>query len=258
MNSEPEKRKTTSARQFWEDRGFYLVLILCVVAIGIAGYVFFFADAGANQTVAYTTAGDLSDVLEPWTTGDLPALTTTAGLEPAATKAADVPAIATTAASARTTSHAAATAKPRSTTAKSLRPSFYVSPVPGEILAVFSGDELVYDRTMSDWRTHNGVDFACKNGDKVFAIADGTVQDIYTDEYYGTSVLLNHGGGLQTVYTGLAVSPAVTIGETVTAGDVIGTVDSSVLFENALPAHLHLEMLSDGVRINPMSVLPSD
>ncbi|MEA4824842.1 MAG: M23 family metallopeptidase [Clostridiaceae bacterium] len=258
MNSEPEKRKNTSARQFWEDRGFYLVLILCVVAIGVAGYVFFFADAGENQTVAYTTAGDLSEVLEPWATGDLPALTTTAGLEPAATTEADVPAIATTAASAHTTAPAATTAKPHSTTAKSSKPSFYVSPVPGEILAVFSGDELVYDRTMSDWRTHNGVDFACTNGDKVFAVADGTIQDIYTDEYYGTSVLLNHGGGLQSIYTGLAADPAVTIGETVTAGDIIGTVDSSVLFESALPAHLHLEMLQDGVRIDPMSILPSD
>lgn len=258
MNSEPEKRKASPARQFWEDRGFYLVLLLCVAAIGVAGYVFFFADTNPAETVAYTTAGDPAAVLEPWATGGLPALTTTAGLEPAfggipAQTGTSAPQ--TTAASTAAQTTAAATG---TTAAKSVRPSFFVSPVPGEILAAFSGDELVYDRTMSDWRTHNGTDFACADGDRVTAVADGTVQDIYTDEYYGTSVLLSHGGGLQTVYTGLVADPAVTIGQTVTAGDVIGSVDSGVLFENALPAHLHLEMLSDGVRIDPMSVLPSD
>ncbi|MGN1074732.1 MAG: hypothetical protein ACI4QB_07040, partial [Eubacteriales bacterium] len=83
MNSEPEKRKASPARQFWEDRGFYLVLLLCVAAIGVAGYVFFFADTDPSGTVAYTTAGDPAAVLEPWATGGLPALTTTAGIEPA-------------------------------------------------------------------------------------------------------------------------------------------------------------------------------
>lgn len=252
MNTEPEKRK--NPRQFWEDRGFYLILILCVAAIGAAGYFFFFADAAPSKTVAYTTSSDLADVLEPWTTAHLPALTTTAGQIPAATTLADVPAIA-----AQSSAQSSASEKPAQTTAtRPPRPSFWVAPVPGEVLASFSGSDLVYDRTMSDWRTHNGTDFAVSNGEKVVAVADGTVQDVYTDEYYGTSVLLTHGGGLQTVYTGLSASPAVVIGQTVTAGDVIGTVDASALFENALPVHLHLEMLENGSRIDPMSFIPRD
>ena len=52
--------------------------------------------------------------------------------------------------------------------------------------------------------------------------------------------------------------PAVVIGERVTAGDVIGSLDASCLFENAIPVHLHLEMLENGKRIDPMSLIPSD
>ena len=33
--------------------------------------------------------------------------------------------------------------------------------MPGRVLNAFSGDELVYNKTLGDWRTHNGVDYAC-------------------------------------------------------------------------------------------------
>ena len=253
MNSEKRSR----FQRFWEDHGFYLVMILCVAAIGAAGYVFFFSGAEPAKTVAYTTAPDTDSVMERWTTAALPALTTASA--PAVTTQADVPALATTQPPEELP--AAAAPRPASTaakTTKAAKPSFYVAPVPGRVIGSFSGDELVYDRTMSDWRTHNGTDFAASDGDRVLAVADGTVQDIYTDEYYGTSVLLTHGGGLQTVYTGLSAAPAVAVGQNVTAGDVIGSIDASCLFENAIPVHLHLEMLENGKRIDPMSLIPSD
>ena len=36
--------------------------------------------------------------------------------------------------------------------------------MPGRVLNAFSGDELVYNKTLGDWRTHNGVDYACTQG----------------------------------------------------------------------------------------------
>ena len=34
-------------------------------------------------------------------------------------------------------------------------------PFSGRVLNAYSGDELVYSKTLGDWRTHNGVDYAC-------------------------------------------------------------------------------------------------
>ena len=43
----------------------------------------------------------------------------------------------------------------------------------GKVLAPYSGDELVYNATLGDWRTHNGVDAAAAAGDEVPAVKGG-------------------------------------------------------------------------------------
>ena len=54
-------------------------------------------------------------------------------------------------------------------------------PVPGPMLTPFSGDELVYNETLGDWRTHNGVDLAAKAGEPVKAVTDdgSSIQDSF-------------------------------------------------------------------------------
>ena len=47
--------------------------------------------------------------------------------------------------------------------------------MPGRVLNAFSGDELVYNKTLGDWRTHNGVDYACTQGAAVAAPVTGKV-----------------------------------------------------------------------------------
>lgn len=268
-----DEQRPRSLAKFLEEKGFYIILFLCVAAIGIAGYVFFFADPTAVSPVS-ADAGDSADILANWTTAALPSfsdpdedeevfgrastkVTTTARSAVSTTRAVASSAASTAASS----SAAAASAKPAATaspaaTSASKAADFFVRPLPGEVLNPYSADELVYDRTNGDWRTHNGTDFAASDGDKVYAIADGRVADIYTDDYYGTSLLLDHGGGLQTVYMGLGASLNVKAGQQVSAGDVLGMLEASILFESAQPVHLHLEMLQDGQRIDPMSLIP--
>ena len=50
-----------------------------------------------------------------------------------------------------------------------------ISPLDGTTVTVFSMTELMYDQTMADWRTHNGVDIQAAEGDAVKTAADGTV-----------------------------------------------------------------------------------
>ena len=79
--------------------------------------------------------------------------------------------------------------QPKNEEKQDTAPTFFVRPVSGEVLRDYSGDELVYDRTMGDWRTHNGVDFLAADGALVCAVADGVIEDVYRDEYYGTCLL---------------------------------------------------------------------
>ena len=51
----------------------------------------------------------------------------------------------------------------------------------GKVLAPYSGDELVYNATLGDWRTHNGVDVAAAAGEAVPAVRAGRVTLVDAD-----------------------------------------------------------------------------
>ena len=55
----------------------------------------------------------------------------------------------------------------------------YVRPVSGAVLTPFSGDTLLFQPTMGDWRVHAGTDFSAEAGETVLALTDGTVM-MYT------------------------------------------------------------------------------
>ena len=111
--------------------------------------------------------------------------------------------------------------------------------------------ELVYDRTMGDWRTHNGADFAATTGEIVMAIADGTVTEVSHNAFYGTCIVISHGGGMESRYYGLAGQATVSVGDPVKAGETIGSVDTGCHFESLEPVHLHVELSIDGKYVNP-------
>ena len=132
----------------------------------------------------------------------------------------------------------------------------YALPVrESEILRGYSGDELIPDETMGDWRTHNGVDFLCDEGDEVLAVLAGSVERIYSDVMLGNCVLIDHGAGLKTLTCGLAAAEGIKEGMTVSAGQTIGRAGSTMATESALPCHVHLEMTENGLLIDPMSIL---
>lgn len=78
---------------------------------------------------------------------------------------------------------------------------------------------------------------------------------VYVDDRYGNSVEITQDGGFTAIYSSLSDAAMVEVGDTVTAGQVIGGVGSTALFESLEPAHLHLELLRDGVYVNPMDYI---
>ena len=111
---------------------------------------------------------------------------------------------------------------------------------PGRVLNAYSGDELVYNKTLGDWRTHNGVDYACTQGDTVAAPTAGKVTAAGTDGNWGSVVELTDAEGRSWRVCGVA-GLTVKAGDTVDAGQKLGTV-SSIGCECAEESHIHLEV----------------
>lgn len=129
----------------------------------------------------------------------------------------------------------------------------FVLPVNGKIFYAFSGDELVYNRTLDDWRTHNGIDISAAPNDRVKAGADGTVKQIYEDGMLGTVVEVEH-NGFTARYCGLNPSTYVKTGDNVTQGQTMGTV-GEISMEVAEESHIHLEIIKEGKTVNPDTLL---
>ena len=133
----------------------------------------------------------------------------------------------------------------------------FMWPLAGKVEVAFAVDELVYSKTMADWRTHPGLDIAAAIGTKVLAVTDGIVIDVFADDMLGTTVIVDHGHGVRSSYANLAAAPVVKVGDKIAMGSVIGAVGDTALGEIGQASHLHLEMTKDGDAENPVWYLPS-
>ncbi len=247
MKQKPNRHKLGD---FMEGKGFYIVLFLCVAAIGISGYYLFSGlfqqSGGFGQEVISSVSGqaDLEDKASTQTPPD-----------PApAEKDQD------TAQVKPDTTPAATPQKPQGTPAEEpeAKPSSFVWPVDGNVERDFSLEVFAYDATMGDWRTHSGLDIGAELGAPVNACAGGQVTEVTTDDMMGVTVRVDHGRGMESVYSNLAESVNVKAGDQVEAGDLLGTVGTSAISESASPSHLHFELVEYGVSIDPLHYLEQE
>ncbi|MBP1737589.1 MAG: putative peptidase [Oscillospiraceae bacterium] len=243
---------------FIAGRGFYIVLILCVTIIGISGYYLYSALSNGAETVTASAGTELTEaqagvsVLDPEDAEE--AATSQTNTKNAATQSSGTSGSAS--AGEKTTASASDASAEEATTVPSTAATVFSWPLKGELITDYSVEALAYDVTMGDWRTHNGIDIEASLGDKVKAVADGTVTASYDDDLMGTTLVIDHGGGLESVYCNLAAAPAVNIGDAVTTGEVIGSVGETAIAESAKAPHLHFEMTLNGVSVNPEDYLP--
>lgn len=102
--------------------------------------------------------------------------------------------------------------------------------------------------TLGGWRRHKGIDVAAPHGTPVRAASDGTVSVSGWQGGYGIAVRIQHPGGVETRYAHLSRT-AVSAGQTVSAGDVIGYVGST---GRSTGAHLHYEVRRGQTAIDPL------
>jgi len=100
-------------------------------------------------------------------------------------------------------------------------------------------------------KLHTGIDIAASSGTPIRSAGDGTVVHSARWGGYGNCIIVDHGGGLATLY-GHCSRLAVTSGQRVTHGQVIGYVGSTGM---STGPHLHFEVRKDGRPVNPSPYL---
>lgn len=129
-----------------------------------------------------------------------------------------------------------------------------VYPTSKDIIKDFSGENLVFSKTLKDWRAHEGIDLAAEQGSKVKSITKGKVKEIYNDSLYGTTMVIEHEGGFVAYYSGLGETTLVNANDAVEAGQEIASIND-IPCEAADGYHLHLAIKKDGKFINPKEIL---
>ena len=120
-------------------------------------------------------------------------------------------------------------------------------PLPGHTyISCNFGDDDAYGNS-----GHRGTDIPAPEGTPILAAHSGTVLVSGWNDSYGNQVLLDNGAGLSTRYAHMTQT-AVTAGEAVTAGQIIGYVGST---GDSTGNHLHFEVMQNGVRVNPMDMV---
>lgn len=242
MQNENKKKR-------FAGKGYYIALIACIAAVGISGYVFVkTARDSAVETVATAT-------VSPAVTAEAEEKTENTSKVETGAKVGEATASTSPAASASTETDQMEDAYEETMAEADVDP-VVTWPLVGEVIATFSQDTLSYSQTMEDWRTHEGLDIAAEAGALVSATQDGTVTAVYEDDYLGNVVVVSHSGDLATLYANLADSPAVAVGDTVTAGQTLGEIGNTALLETAEPDHLHFEVFQNGNAMDPMEYLP--
>lgn len=100
---------------------------------------------------------------------------------------------------------------------------------------------------------HPGIDIDGDEGAPVYAADNGVVVYAGWNNWgYGNVIVINHSNGWQTLYAHLSAY-YVSCGQSVFQGNTIGAIGAT---GNADGAHLHFEMMYNGVRVNPHDYLP--
>ncbi len=95
---------------------------------------------------------------------------------------------------------------------------------------------------------HKGVDIGASSGSDILAAASGTVTISTYSVSAGNYIMIDHGGGISTVYMHCS-SLLVSAGEKVTQGQVIAKVGSTGY---STGPHLHFGIRADGAYVNPL------
>lgn len=242
-NNDNNKFKSTKT-----SKGFYVALGICLVAIGVAAWFTYSTPTTTKPETNSSEQSSNSQIITP----AQPADTNISGVTqevPSSASSSPSSGEASPSQAQRSYPTHDADVEPKSSNASAM---FY--PVGNSVIKGFSGEDPVFSITLNDWRIHDGTDFAAEAGAVVKSITDGVVKDIYYDDMYAQTIVIEHAPGFTAYYCGLGDNTLVNVGDNVTPGQDIGSV-KSVPCECLEENHLHLVIKQNDVCIDPVPVL---
>jgi murein DD-endopeptidase MepM/ murein hydrolase activator NlpD len=127
-------------------------------------------------------------------------------------------------------------------------------PVLGEIVMDYS-ETHVWDTTLDQWRVSDSISIRAERGDAVRAAAAGVVLEVGRTSQFGQIVVIDHGNGWATTYRQLDPLVAVTVGDVVSRGQIIGNVGQPSIFAAGLGHHVNFNVRRDQSAVNPHTIL---
>ena len=252
-------KRSNPVAAFLRGKGFYLVMTVCILTAAGCSFAAIrnmMDELEQNASSAPQTGEDQWITQPPLELPDTPVEQKTENVPvptPAATPAAPEQTSPPSSSSQPTPESASSASSGSGEPAAAPAPSF-ARPVPGQTSLAYSGDELIFNETLGDWRTHNGADLAAAAGDEVKSVMAGTVAKAEEDGNWGGVVEVDC-GGIVLRYAGLQLPLQVAAGDTLEAGQTLGLV-GEVPCESVADSHLHFEALADGQYVDPAPYLP--
>lgn len=228
--------------KFLAGKGFYPIVALCLLAVGVATW-----SAVSSLSTAPETSSNQSY------TSQVSSYTVSEKTEePAGNTVSNV-------SDSRVSSNQQSSAKqPASSETVSSAPQkpvaqYFVMPIEGNVAKDFSLTALQYSATYSDMRIHNGIDIAAAAGSEIKSAGAGTVTAVENDVLWGTVIEIDHGNGITGIYCGIE-NAAVKQNDTVHAGTTLGTL-GIIPCESSDESHLHIAVKANDEYVSPLEVM---
>ena len=212
-------KRTERLFDFIKRNALYMVLSLCIIAVGVSVALMLSSDV--DNTLSNDDVPSVNNPVDPDDTPSDPVV------------------------------------NPEDTTPETPvdAPVVFIMPVANASSIGEYSETMVFNSTLGRYSSHLAIDFFAEEGTNVLVVYDGVVEDVQTTLLKGTTITIDHGNGLKTIYNSLADGDMVSVGQTVKQGDVIGQVSVSNRQESADGAHLHFEVSENGQYIDPVKYL---
>lgn len=128
-------------------------------------------------------------------------------------------------------------------------------PVSGNVLMNYSMDHTIYHATLMQYKCNPAIIIDAEVGTEVKAAATGIVSSVETDnEETGCTVTMSIGDGYSVVY-GQLDNVELEVGDSVSEGDVLGTIDEPTKYYSVEGSNLYFKVMENEQTVNPMLLL---